>query len=142
MKNRLVSLTITMMMLFIMIPAATLVVHAAAEPTKMWIEPSAENGIPSEITVFKVKTGGNSWNPEYTYRIFLPGNANVGECFLSWDNSATVTVNGASQINGSCPIPGLNQTVTYRFKDGNQTKTSCRNAGHVGAYPLCRRHVG
>ena len=74
-----------MMMLFIMIPAATLTTDAAIAPTKMWVEPTAANGLPIKIEVItnkvKVQTGTSWGQPvftEYTYnQLFLPGNTLV-----------------------------------------------------------------
>lgn len=95
----------------------------ATAPTELWIEPSETNGIPSRIDVFKANTG-STYYPTYTYQIYLPGNADVENCFLSWDSDMSATVNGSLCESGTCPIPGVNETVTYSFKNGNQTLAS------------------
>ena len=55
MKNRLVSLAITIMMLFIMIPGATQTAYGASAPTNIRVEASAESNIPMRIDAWKAK---------------------------------------------------------------------------------------
>ena len=90
---------------------------SASAPTKLWVAPSEENGIPSQIDVFKKKTG--NYNPTYTYQVYLPGNAVLANCFLSWDGGATVTINGTTYESGACPLPQVGTETTYEFKNGN-----------------------
>ncbi len=141
MKNRLISLAITMMMLFIMIPAATLTTDAATAPTKMWVEPTAANGLPIKIEVItntvKVQTG-TRWNQpvftEYTYnQLFLPGNTDLNHCFLSWDGDMQVTLNGENYQSGKCPIPSLNTELTCSFKNGSQTVKEIKFTAYQGS---------
>lgn len=140
MKKRLLLLAITLMMIVGMLMVFTLPAAAADAPTNLRIEPSETNGIPAQIDAFMAKTGGTNQNPTYTYQLYLPGNANVDACFLSWDGGATVTVNGTSYASGECPIPSpcdfsqtTNTTTTYTFKDGNTTLTSLQFITYQGS---------
>ena len=60
-------------------------------PTKLWVAPSETNGIPVQIDVFKANTGTN-YNPTYTFQLYLPGDAILENCFLSWDGGLQATV--------------------------------------------------
>ena len=132
MKKRFLLLAMTLMMIASLLMAFTLPATAATTPTNLRIESSSMNGIPARIDAFKANDG--------SYQLFLPGNANVAACFLSWDGGATVTVNGSSYDSGECPIPSpcdLNQTTntttTYIFKDGNTTLTSLQFITYKGS---------
>ncbi|MDO4413698.1 MAG: CotH kinase family protein, partial [Erysipelotrichaceae bacterium] len=92
----------------------------ATAPTQLWVEPTETNGIPARIDVFK-KQSGSSWNPTYTYQLYLPGNVNVENIMLSWDGDAQVTVDNTAYTSGNCPIPPVGTTKSYVFKSGNQT---------------------
>ena len=94
----------------------------ATAPTTMWVEPSEANGIPANIFVFKKQTG-NSWNTSYIYELYLPGNANLENCFLSWDGGLEAAVGNETYSSGACPIPPLNTEQTYSFKNGTRTTT-------------------
>ena len=107
-------------------------VQAAVEPPDMWITASETNGIPAQIDVFKAKTGGTTYSPTYTYQIYLPGNADPENCYLSWDGDLQATVDGETYSSGSCPIPPLNTEKTYTFRDGNQT-TSLKMITYQGS---------
>jgi len=96
---------------------------AVTAPTSLWVDPSETNGIPATIDLFKMKTGGTTYNPTYTYQLYLPGNAVLANCFLSWDGGATVTLNNVTYASGSCPIPGIGTEVTYSFSVGNTTQS-------------------
>ena len=91
---------------------------AVSMPTSFWLEPSDATKIPSRIDVFK-KTSGTTTQ----YQIYLPGNAVVSECRLSWDGGLQATVGGTSYDSGACPIPAANETKTYSFKNGTQTSS-------------------
>ena len=106
--------------LFLILSCTT--VYAADAPTKMRIEPSDDNNIPAWIDVFKMKTGGTNYSPTYTYQLYLPGNANLDQCYLSWDGGATVTVDGQTYESGVCPIPPVDVEKTYAFSDGTEYK--------------------
>ncbi len=128
MKNRLISLAITMMMLFIMIPAATQTAHAASAPTNIRVESSDENNIPMRIDAWKTTSGSST-----VYQIYLPGNANVSRCYLTWDGGATATVNGNTYDSGSCPVPPVNTETTYSFKSGYQNFGSLKLITYQGS---------
>ncbi len=117
MKNRLVSLAITIMMLFIMIPGATQTAYGASAPTNIRVEASAEGNIPMRIDAWKATSGYST-----VYQIFLPGNANLSRCYLSWDGGATATINGNTYESGSCPVPPVSEEKTYSFSNGSSVK--------------------
>ena len=133
MKKKLISLVMTLMLLTIMAPAVTLTADAATAPTKLWVAPSEMNNIPAQIDVFKQKTGGTNQNPTYTYQLFLPGNAVLNDCLLSWDGDATATVDGTSYTSGSCPIPPVGTQKTYTFKSGNSTLATYNLISYQGS---------
>ena len=91
-------------------------------PTKLWVAPSETNGIPVQIDVFKTNTGTN-YNPTYTYQLYLPGDAILENCFLSWDGGLQATVDNTTYSSGSCPIPPVDTPKAYTFINGNQTTT-------------------
>ena len=51
-------------------------------PTTVWVEATEENGIPIKIDGFNVS--GTS-----VFQLYLPGNVNLSNCFLSWDGGST-----------------------------------------------------
>ncbi|MBR6950833.1 MAG: CotH kinase family protein, partial [Oscillospiraceae bacterium] len=99
--------------------------NAASAPTKMWLEPSERNGIPSQIDVFvsKTQTGGTTSNRTYTYtcQLYLPGNAVPDNCFLSWDGGMQATVGNSTADSGSCPIPAVGSEQSFSFRVGSAT---------------------
>ena len=121
MKKLCISLSLFLLMLGSLILNSAVPAEAASAPTKLWVEPSDTNGIPAQIDVFKMRTGGTNTNPTYTYQLYLPGNVNAGNCTLSWNDDAQATVDGKSYDSGSCPIPPVNTQKTVSFKNGNQT---------------------
>ncbi|MBQ3708516.1 MAG: CotH kinase family protein [Clostridia bacterium] len=122
MKKRLVSLALALIMIVGLMPTLAMPAEAATAPTNLRLEPTETNGIPAQIDVFKarVQTGGTSWNPSYSeiYQIYLPGNVNATNCFLSWDGDAKATVDNKTYPSGECPVPELNTETTYTFTDG------------------------
>ncbi len=90
------------------------VYEAASIPKNIWIEPTSSNGIPSQINGWKVTSGTST-----TYEFYLPGGVNLDNIKLSWDNEATVVVDGTTYASGQCPIAPLDTAKTYTFKDGN-----------------------
>ena len=70
------------------------------------------------------RSGCNDRDPVYTYQLYLPGNAVLENCFLSWDGEAQATVNNTTYASGACPIPPKDTATTYVFKNGNQTLAS------------------
>lgn len=121
MKKLLFPILLTALMLVGWIPMLASPVDAATAPTKMWVEPSETNNIPMQIEAFKQKTGGTNANPTYTYQIYLPGNVDPSDCYLSWDGGATATVGTTTYESGSCPIPSIETQTIYTFKSGNTT---------------------
>ena len=133
MKKRLLYLALMLVLFASMFATVTMTASAATAPTKMWVAPSDTNGIPVQIDVFKAKTGGNYWNPTYSYQLFLPGNVDPANCFLSWDGDMKATVGSATYDSGSCPVPTLNTETTYTFKNGSQTAATFKLTAYQGS---------
>ena len=94
-----------------------------ASPTRFWVTSTDTNGLPATavIEAFKAQIGGSN-NPTYIYQIYLPGNAVLENCFLSWDGSATVTIDGITYESGELPVPQkLDEETTYTFQSGEMT---------------------
>ena len=106
---------------------------AVSAPTSLWLEASEDGNIPSRIDVFKKRTGGTDRNPTYTYQIYLPGNAVIDGCRLSWDGGAMVTVGGTTYASGECPIPSGTAETTYAFKSGSSTLASLKLVTYKGS---------
>ena len=106
---------------------------AVSAPTSLWLEASEDGNIPSRIDVFKKRTGGTDRNPTYTYQVYLPGNAVIDGCRLSWDGGATVTVGGTTYASGECPIPSGTTETTYAFKNGSTTLASLKLVTYKGS---------
>ena len=137
MKKRLFSSILVLLMLVGLFPTVTLTASAATVPTKMWVESSDMNGIPARIDVFKkrVRTGGSPWNPTYSdfYQLYLPGNADIETCFLSWDGDMQATVDGTTYTSGMCPVPPVNTEKIYSFGNGSQTLASFNIVTYQGS---------
>ena len=118
-KCNLIILLAIVLSLFLVVNCTT--VYAADAPA-MWVSPTETNNIPIQIDVFqgRIQTGGSYWNPtySYTYQVFLPGNANLADCFLSWNDDLQVTVDGLTYSSGNCPIPPLETEKNYVFSNG------------------------
>ncbi|MBQ2677280.1 MAG: CotH kinase family protein, partial [Firmicutes bacterium] len=124
MKKLLFSLIISLVMIVGMLPATTLTASAATAPTELWVAPTEANGLPAQIDVFKSGT---------SYQLYLPGDAVLDNCFLSWDGDMTATVDNKSYASGECPIPAPNTETTYNFKDENQTFKTFNIATYQGS---------
>ena len=113
MKQRIISLVLCLSMLFMLLPAVSISVFAAdnALPTELVLAPSEANGLPVRIT--SVKTTNDT--------LYLPGNADVSQCFFSWEGGLPATVNGVSYESGALPIPRPGQTETYTFRLNGKT---------------------
>ncbi|MBQ1508297.1 MAG: CotH kinase family protein, partial [Erysipelotrichaceae bacterium] len=113
---------------------SSVVYAAATAPTKLWIEPTETNGIPAQIDVWKANLG-TTQRPNYQYQIYLPGNVDPADVFLSWDSDATVTVGGTTYQNGNAPIPEVNTgtAVAYAFKNGTQTLATFNVIAYKGS---------
>ena len=106
---------------------------AAEKPSNIWIEPSDANGIPAEIDAFQAQTGGISILPVYTYQLYLPGNADLSACFLSWDGGMQMSVDGVVYDSGECPIPPVNETKTYTLINEGATYATIRMVTYQGS---------
>ena len=145
MKKRLLSLALALVMLFSLLPTITLPAAAATAPTALWIEATDTNGLPMRIDVFRhdVPTGTDWWgNANATttwYEIYLPGNAVVESCKLSWDGGAQARVGNTNYSSGSCPIPAPTTnyssvtTTNYAFRSGYQTLTTLKLVTYQGS---------
>ncbi len=113
MKQRIISLVLCLSMLFMLLPAVSISIFAAdnALPTELVLAPSEANGLPVRIT--SVKTTNDT--------LYLPGNADVSQCFFSWEGGLPATVNGVSYESGALPIPRPGQTETYTFRLNGKT---------------------
>lgn len=83
-------------------------VAEASAPSKIWIEPNAENALPAAVTLYHE---GDLW------RIYLPGNANSRMCFLSWSNHTLAVCDGITYESGTLPIPQPGQHALVSFGD-------------------------
>ena len=109
--SRLIALIIAVLATLQTFPAA----NSNIAPTALWIDPSETNEIGSRIYVFGNTDG---------YQLFLPSNAVLSECFLSWDGDMPATVDGQTYRSGSCPVPALETEKTYDFINDTQTIAS------------------
>ncbi len=110
-----------------------LLIRGVSVPTSMWVVSSDENGIPARIDVFKARTGGNRFFPTYTYQLYLPGGADLKNCFLSWRGRASATVNGVRYANGECPVPICGTETSCSFKLGWLPLASCTLVTYQGS---------
>ena len=124
MQKKVLFLAAALLLLAGLMAIYTSVINVAPAPTEMWIEPTETNGIPSRIDVLKVKSGETDDGPAYTYQIYLPGNADLEKCFLSWDGGARAAVDGRSYRSGRCPIPPADMQKTFSFKSGFKSLSS------------------
>ena len=123
MKNRMVSLILTLALLLGILPLYALPASAAEAqlPTSMWVTATEANGLPMQIDAFsrgrndytrQVSSGCSS--SEQTvhviqYEIYLPGSADLSQCFLSWNKSQTATADGHTYSSGACPVPSVSE---------------------------------
>ncbi len=105
----------------------------AAAPAEIWVEPSSANGLPARIDLFPARTGGSNQNPVYTYQLYLPGNADASECFLSWEGEARATVNGVSYASGLCPAPPVDSPAAYAFQSEGESETTLQLIAYQGS---------
>ena len=147
MKKRLLSMLLVICMVCSLFPAIALTAGAAEGdlPTILSVEPSATNGIPARIDVFKTSSssggggfpgggfpgggfpgggqGGGTTTPGGNYDLYLPGNVDSTKCFFSWADGLQATVDGKSYASGACPIPAPGETKAYTFTKGSDTAT-------------------
>jgi uncharacterized repeat protein (TIGR02543 family) len=121
MKKILVVAVILVLALQLMPIAAS--AEEPSAPTQLWVAPSETNGLPVRIDLFQARTGGSDSSPVYTYQLYLPGDADAENCFLSWDGSLQATVDDVTYSSGSCPVPPVDTPKAYTFMDGDQTTT-------------------
>ena len=137
-KLNLIILLAVLFSLFLIMNCSAVYADDIVAPTNVRIEPTDTNGIPAQIDAFvvNIKTG-SGWNATSydVYQIYLPGNVDVENVFLSWDGSATVTLGDLTYSSGECPIPEPNTDTetTYTFKDGNTTLASLQVIAYQGS---------
>ena len=130
MKKRILSWLLVLCMVVSVLPT----IAFAAEgdlPTTMYIAPTEAGKIPAKIEIFKASSGGGGgWggpggggSSSTTYDLYLPGDAVVAQCFLSWEDGLQATVDGRTYASGACPIPAVGETKTYTFTKGSETKS-------------------
>ena len=106
--------------------------EAASAPTQAWIEPSESNGLPTQIDSW-ITSSRSWWTTTYTLEFYLPGNANVSECKMSWDGGMTVSVNGVTYQSGNCPLPAAGSTATYSLINNGRTTTTFKVTTYQGS---------
>ena len=90
----------------------------------LWVAPPETNGMPARIDAFKVKSDDSTIDTTIFYQLYLPGNVDVANCFLSWDGEMQAVVDGQSYDSGACPIPDANMEKTYTFSYDGQSSIS------------------
>ncbi len=86
-------------------PQISTVSIAVAAPAALWVEPAEANGIPARIDVFRAVHENGASEPDHTYQLYLPGNADPEACYLSWDGDMQAVIDGVAYDSGACPIP-------------------------------------
>ena len=149
MKNRMVSLFLTLALLLGILPAYTVPAGAAQSdlPTSVWVAATEANGLPIRIDAFQRRSytqtrekqvekpgtcgiGTTTETERYTvylddYEIYLPYSADVSQCFLSWDKNVSVTVGTQTYTSGTCPIPAAGQAQqTYVINETTEFKVT------------------
>lgn len=117
-KKQILFFAIALLLFAGMFSVYFLVINNTSAPDEMWIEPTETNGIPARIDVFKAKTEEAAGGDAYTYQLYLPGNADPENCFLSWEGGARAVVDGRSYASGKCPIPPAEKQKSFSFKAG------------------------
>lgn len=133
-KNRRIPALIIVLLLILSCQGACAPTKTAL-PTRLWVASSEANGIPATavIEAFKTQPDGTDSDPTDTYQIYLPGNAVLEDCFLSWDSGATVTVDGIAYESGELPVPQKpGEETIYAFQSGDTT-TSFRIVTYQGS---------
>ncbi|MBQ3375935.1 MAG: cell wall-binding repeat-containing protein [Erysipelotrichaceae bacterium] len=105
-----------------------IIYEAATAPTNIRIEENESAKIPSRINGWFVEAGSTD-----RYEFYLPGGVDLNNVFVSWDGDATVTVNGTTYTSGTLPVPALNTSDTYTFKNGNSTLVSYKFVTYQGS---------
>ena len=129
MKRRVCSVLLTVVMIVSLIPNLALTVNAATAPTMMWVAPTDTNNIPMQIDAFQTAYSNNT----YTCQLYLPGNADLTSCYLSWDGDMQATVDNVTYSSGTCPIPPVGVEKTYSFKNGYWTTCSFKITAYQGS---------
>ncbi len=121
-------LALMLCLFFLFNAQAAYTAETVSAPTKIWVEPTETNDIPAQIDLFKVRvqTGGSTLFPTYSdvYQLYLPGNVDLANCFLSWDGGMQASVGGQSYESGSCPVAPLDTQTRYSFSGGGQSASS------------------
>ena len=108
MKKRVLSMLLAVCLLIALFPA--LPAFAADAPELLYLAPSTASNLPSRIELYPDPSGGQD-----LYHLYLPGNAVVGNCFLSWEGGASATLGGRSYQSGALPVPAPGETETVTF---------------------------
>ena len=124
-RIRIVALLLALVGFFALCPKLA---QAATAPSKTWVAPSEANNIPAQIDIWAAKSGNTT-----TYELYLPGNANLSACFLSWDGDMQFAVDGVVYESGTCPIPPVGQAKTYTLMSEGQAVTSFQVITYQGS---------
>ena len=133
MNKRLLSLLLCACILISLVPSYA----AAAEPGETDQEPDqmslmADEEFPETLRL--LPNNGNrlpSWidlTPDPSgeadkYHLYLPGDADLVNCFFSWEGGMVANYNGREYDSGQMPIAAPGETATYTFTKGAETKT-------------------
>ena len=133
MKKRLLSLLISLSILISLVPAVSASAEGAAPPAEPdeVILMADEEEFPETLTIYP--NNGNrlpSWidlTPDPSgeadkYHLYLPGEAELLNCFLSWNGGMVAQYNGREYDSGQLPVAAPGETATYTFKKGAETK--------------------
>ena len=108
MKKRVLSMLLAVCLLIGLFPV--LPAFAADAPEVLYLAPSTASNLPSRIDLYPDPSGGQD-----LYHLYLPGNAVVGNCFLSWEGGASATLSGRNYQSGALPVPAPGETETVTF---------------------------
>ena len=119
MKKRILSLILTVCMLATLMPALAVTASAASSANiTMYVGRNDAAGLGGDVSIAFRSSGGS-----YTGTLYLPGEADTSNCFLSWisDGSVTVSVGDTVYESGTAPIAPAGGSVSYTVVSGGST---------------------
>lgn len=122
-----ISLILALCMVLAMLPGINAFAAEGDLPTSLYIEPSAENSLPTRILAAKPGSGGSGWGggiwgggggwggggwggwtpgggsstSSNAYNLCLPGNVDPEACFLSWNDGLEASDGETTYKSGS-----------------------------------------
>ena len=118
MKKRVLSMLLALCMLIGLLPVLPVFAADGDIPEKLYIASTTEGNIPTQIDVYPDPSGAQS-----QYHLYLPGNADADNCFLSWEGGLTAFMGGKSYVSGALPIPEPGESEAITFSKSGATKT-------------------